>query len=42
MFSNSPYVYLNWFYKDYIPWTVHGVIKSWTRLRDFHFLNVDS
>ena len=23
-----------------IPWTtVHGVTKSWTRLRDFHFLS---
>ena len=20
-----------------IPWTVHGVAKSWTRLSDFHF-----
>ena len=20
-----------------IPWTVHGVTKSWTRLSDFHF-----
>ena len=20
-----------------IPWTVHGVSKSWTRLSDFHF-----
>ena len=20
-----------------IPWTVHGVAKSWTRLMDFHF-----
>ena len=20
-----------------IPWTVHGVEKSWTRLSDFHF-----
>ena len=23
-----------------IPWTVHGVSKSWTRLRDFHSLTV--
>ena len=21
-----------------IPWTIHGVAKSWTRLRDFHSL----
>ena len=20
-----------------IPWTAHGVAKSWTRLNDFHF-----
>ena len=20
-----------------IPWTIHGVAKSWTRLNDFHF-----
>ena len=23
-----------------IPWTIHGVSKSWTQLRDFHFLLV--
>ena len=23
-----------------IPWTVHGVAKSWTRLSNFHFTSV--
>ena len=23
-----------------IPWTVHGVANSWTRLSDFHFLSL--
>ena len=23
-----------------IPWTVHGVAKSWTQLSDFHFQHV--
>ena len=23
-----------------IPWTVHGVAKSWTGLSDFHFLGM--
>ena len=23
-----------------IPWTIHWVAKSWTRLRDFHFTSL--